>query len=439
MQKFTDFALQIAEPPNPVRGFNNELVGNQVAARAAFFSCGDPAECAPINDPGASDTVEDCDGCHNLDPSAGFFGSGGEQSFEGGSQFTQNFKVPHMRNLYTKIGMFADTVQGVISGEQIRGFGYLHDGSVGSIEIFLNAGVFDLSAQEIQDLTDMAHAFPTDFAPILGQQITLTSTSDTDEMDRVTLLRDRSKINYDSLMAGGNVPECDLIAKGVVGGVARGWVRESGNDFRDDQNNLISDAALRALADSDGPITFTCVPPGSGVRAGINRDRDAHLDGLDNCPGVPNDPQTDTDNDGIGDACESGALADSDGDGVDDGSDNCPGVSNPLQEDFDGDGLGDVCDPDDDGDGLDDVVETNTGVFLGSSDTGSDPFDPDTDGDGYPDGIEVLAGSDPNNAGSVPGPDVPLLPGMESLLLVITVLGSAVVRLRHASNSSVAS
>lgn len=37
---------------------------------------------------------------------------------------------------------------------------------------------------------------------------------------------------------------------------------------------------------------------------GINRDLDAVLDGLDNCPGIDNDAQTDTDMDGIGDACD---------------------------------------------------------------------------------------------------------------------------------------
>lgn len=45
--------------------------------------------------------------------------------------------------------------------------------------------------------------------------------------------------------------------------------------------------------------------------------------------------------------------------------------------------------PDSDGDGLADDVETNTGVFLNASNTGTDPNNHDTDNDGLWDGVEV--------------------------------------------------
>jgi hypothetical protein len=45
---------------------------------------------------------------------------------------------------------------------------------------------------------------------------------------------------------------------------------------------------------------------------------------------------------------------------------------------------------DSDGDRLPDSVETNTGQFISSSDTGTDPNDSDTDSDGLTDGDEVL-------------------------------------------------
>ncbi len=47
----------------------------------------------------------------------------------------------------------------------------------------------------------------------------------------------------------------------------------------------------------------------------------------------------DSDNDGLGNACE-----DDDSDGIFNGNDNCREISNPDQIDWDGDGLGDACD-----------------------------------------------------------------------------------------------
>ncbi|HWB21098.1 MAG TPA: thrombospondin type 3 repeat-containing protein [Phycisphaerales bacterium] len=55
-----------------------------------------------------------------------------------------------------------------------------------------------------------------------------------------------------------------------------------------------------------------------------------------------NPSQQDSNNNGIGDACDS--QLDADNDGVLDFMDNCPFTFNPGQEDFDADGVGDVCD-----------------------------------------------------------------------------------------------
>lgn len=60
-----------------------------------------------------------------------------------------------------------------------------------------------------------------------------------------------------------------------------------------------------------------------------------------------------------------------------------------INNDNDGDGIPDDEDDDDDNDGLLDVVETNTGIYVSPTDTGTDPFLADTDGDGVADGEEL--------------------------------------------------
>jgi len=117
---------------------------------------------------------------------------------------------------------------------------------------------------------------------------------------------------FTSLLLDGLTTECEVVVKGTVGGVPRGWVRlktgPSAGSFQADndpsQSALVTEPNLRLLATSQGPLTYSCVAPGSGTRVGINRDLDAMLDGLDNCPGNVNDDQTDSDGDGLGDPCD---------------------------------------------------------------------------------------------------------------------------------------
>ena len=183
--------------------------------------------------------------------------------------------------------------------------------------------------------------------------------------------------------------ECDLVVKGSVAGVRRGWLRQADGSFLDDTGTgpALSDGELRALATVDAPLTYTCVPPGSGLRAGIDRDRDSLLDG----------------------------------------SDNCPGSANLDQNDSDGDTRGNACDQDDDNDEVLDDYETNTGVFVSAFDTGTDPLLEDTDGDGQSDGLELTLGSDPTDPTSVPEPDR----GVAQIAALLTVAALAARRRRH--------
>lgn len=283
MQKFTDFALAIKLPPNPVRALDNSLTLEQLRGMSFFIG--------PRLSDGTAGTFFNqplgftCEGCHRLQPELGHFGTDGTASFENEVQI---IKIPHLRNLYQKVGMFgALDVNGVtpldipFQGPQIRGFGFLHDGSVDTLFRFFNANVFrnDViggpnvgfpSNQARRDMEQFMLAFDSNLAPVVGQQITLDATNAAAVGPRLDLLKARA-----------NVGECDLIAKGVVDGQARGWLWSGSGAFLPDRaaESLVSDGDLRAEAAVAGQaITYTCVPPGSGRRAGVDRDDDGFFD-----------------------------------------------------------------------------------------------------------------------------------------------------------------
>jgi hypothetical protein len=81
----------------------------------------------------------------------------------------------------------------------------------------------------------------------------------------------------------------------------------------------------------------------------IDVDRDGIRDAVDNCPGVANADQANTDGDAFGNACDNCPTVanndqlDTDGDGRGNACDNCPYVANADQADSDGDGVGNAC------------------------------------------------------------------------------------------------
>lgn len=89
------------------------------------------------------------------------------------------------------------------------------------------------------------------------------------------------------------------------------------------------------------PVTAFADEPGSTA----DTDQDGKLDSEDNCDSTPNTDQLDSNNNGIGDACDESTLDDDD-DEISNGNDNCRTVANPNQTDIDGNGIGDACDED---------------------------------------------------------------------------------------------
>jgi len=292
MQAFADFALQLTYPPNPIRRLDNSLTPAQQAGSDFFFT-------------GRSDTFLSCNGCHVLDrsgnaefgvPRPGFFGSDGRFSFEGEPQI---FKVPHLRNMYQKVGKFGmprapfflpESFNGAdnpFMGDQVRGFGFLHDGSVDTMNRFHSTLLFVRRAPGALGPQDQGNpdgfpltpagflkrrqveqfllAFDSNLAPIVGQQATITFSNWLVTKSRVELF-----------LARASAGECDVVAKRR----GRGFVYRAGLFYPDskwDSPITLADLVILTLA-PEGETTFTCVPPGSGVRIGIDRDENGVLD-----------------------------------------------------------------------------------------------------------------------------------------------------------------
>jgi hypothetical protein len=263
--------------------------------------------------------------------------------------------------MYAKAGMFGmpavpftNPDDNGNTGNQIRGFGYLHDGSMDTLFRFFQATVFTFEGgdPERRQMEQFMFAVDSDLKPVVGQQVTLTSLNASAASPRIDLLVSQAGL--------GN---CDLVVKGRVTGPlrgeARGWVRQADGLFRSDlpSEPLLTAGDLRTLAAVAGQeLTWSCVPPGSGIRIGVDRDEDGLFDRADNCPVRANGTQADGDGDLVGDAC-----------------DNCTQLANADQRDTNGDGYGNRCDADLNDSGV--VNAQDTGLFrsrLGTSDPDAD-------------------------------------------------------------------
>ncbi len=295
MQAFADFALTLRYPPNPIAPLDGSLTPPQERGRDLFNSSGER------NGPGGDG--DPCFSCHTLP-----LGADGRASFEG---LTQDMKVPHLRNLYQKVGMFGYALPSILEGQgtvgivfeerptahlgdQVRGFGYLHDGSIPNLFNFFRfpLQIFTFrdepertGSEKVRDLEAFLLAFPTGLAPIVGQQLTLGPANLEESRDLFELYLSRVR-------AGDG----DLVLHGILRGRSRGFLleaRTSGDElfFHTDREAQIVDWGLLEEEITTGGLvlTATIVPPGSGRRIGIDRDDDGVLDGDE--PRLGSDPR----------------------------------------------------------------------------------------------------------------------------------------------------
>lgn len=252
MRAFADFVLTIRYPPNPYQRLDRGRTREQQAG-ADLFGGADKLDSGLTN----------CAGCHSLP-----LGTNKRVNFEGNRTF-QDFKAPHLRNLYDKIGRFD------APGDQVSGFGFTHDGAVDTLDAFLRGDVFafpgDTEAAQARQRADLAAflvAFDTGMAPAVGAAFVLSAPYAVGADARL-----------DTVVARAAAGDCDLVAHAWRDGRYRGWLSWQGRWYGDRAGEpAVGLAELTATAAADA-VQLLCVPPGDGARSALDRDLDGWLDG----------------------------------------------------------------------------------------------------------------------------------------------------------------
>ena len=254
MQSFTDFAMALTMPPNPVRALNNTLNATEQAGSNIYFNNN------------TTTLLGGCNTCHTVNPAAGRFGTAGLMSFEGG-RITENFKVPQLRNVYQKAGMFGFSLSNTVgTGQQIRGFGFSHDGSVDTLDSFLSDAVFNFPAPAATTRAQVAAfvlAMDSDLAPIVGQQVTWRPNTSAAIEAQLNLLKAQAALVI-------RRASCDLTVRASIDGANIAGLMQSDGGWLMKTGERLPDATLRGMASVSQPLTYTCLPPGTGRRAALN-------------------------------------------------------------------------------------------------------------------------------------------------------------------------
>ncbi|MDT7689824.1 MAG: hypothetical protein QOE46_2583 [Acidobacteriota bacterium] len=266
MSDFGAFVRSLTYPPNPFEQLNRKLSDFGAAGFVDF------------NTRRFDASALTCNQCHTLSQFSIPGGSGATITGTGTNsviipgfllQETQDFKVPQLRGLYQKTGMSKT------SGEQLSGFGFIHDGTNDSIFDFLKTAVFTFPDSDPtlangmrNDIERFLLELDTGTAPAVGTQVTLNAENSISKHPEAfpasfSVLRDQA--------AAGN---CDLVVHGIYGGVPRSFLRLADGTYQPDSLSEapVTQAALLDAAGAGAELTFMGVVPGTGRRMSIDRD-----------------------------------------------------------------------------------------------------------------------------------------------------------------------
>jgi hypothetical protein len=270
MQLYADYIETVVFQPNPNQNLNrtypmNFAGGNAEAGRNTFFN----EFYQPV-------LQLACTTCHNGPPGPG---SDRQIFARQALQESQDFKVPHLRNVYQKLNF--NNAAGAAS---IGGFGIVHDGVDPNLFVFLSRPVFGSFASDTirkNNLSAFVQCFDTGMAPAVGYARTLVMTN----INTTAVSNDWSLLEAQAV-GGTNV---NLVVKGTLDGQRRGLLYQPGpNNYQPDSIHDVSltRAELVAKVLAGDTLTLMGVPPGSGQRMAIDRDRDGVLDADEPLPSL---------------------------------------------------------------------------------------------------------------------------------------------------------
>jgi YVTN family beta-propeller protein len=250
MADFRTFIQSLTYPPNPNQNLDRTLpnpVSGPNAVRGAQL----------FNTVRFDAFTFTCNDCHTSTPA---FGTNGALIPAIALAESQDFKVPQLRGEYQKKG-FARA-----SGEQLTGYGFIHDGSTDSLFNFLHAPVFSFqNDNQRRDIEQFVLAFDSGIAPAVGLQATVNGDNKTSTavMDRINLL-----------MAQATAGNCELIVRGIYNGTGRGFLYAGNALFQTDKlgEPSVSLQTLLQAAGTRSELTFTGVPVGAGRRGALDHD-----------------------------------------------------------------------------------------------------------------------------------------------------------------------
>ena len=265
MQAYRDFINTVVFQPNPNQNLDRTLPtsfagGNPVAGRTTF-----------TNEPYTTGLT--CNTCHSLPT-----GTAKVLIPAAALQESQDFKIPHLRNMYQKTT--SSHTNGAVS---TSGFGFIHDGTFSDTFTFLSQPVFQTFATNTTkklNLSAFLDCFDTGTAPAVGYARTINSTN----VGVVNVTNDWTILEGQAVATNS-----DLIVKGTIDGQVRGLLYQpASNNYVADKTGVgpFTHAQLAAKIQAGDTLTFMGVPPGSGRRMGIDRDQDGILDGDAAAPGL---------------------------------------------------------------------------------------------------------------------------------------------------------